>query len=85
MEDETLIRVLGDGIPDEAQRQRVVDAIVSAQTRAEEQARKHKLGVIPDLLLGPEKRLVDVKTVCAKKYYRSGLIRGAAGSATYDE
>ena len=80
VEDETLIRVLGDGIPDEAQRQRVVDAIVSAQTRAEEQARKHKLGVIPDLLLGPEKRLVDVKTVCAKKYYRSGLIRGAAGS-----
>ena len=42
--------------------------------------RTHKLGVIPDLLLGPEKRLVDVKTVCAKKYYRSGLIRGAAGS-----
>ena len=34
----------------------------------------------PDLLLGPEKRLVDIKTVCAKKYYRSGLIRGAAGS-----
>ena len=46
VEDETLIRVLGDGIPDEAQRQRVVDAIVSAQTRAEEQARKHKLGVM---------------------------------------
>ena len=44
------------------------------------EARKHKLGVIPDLLLGPEKRLVDIKTVCAKKYYRSGLIRGAAGS-----
>ena len=60
VEDETLIRVLGDGIPDDAQRQRVVDAIVAAQTRAEEQARKHKLGVIPDLLLGPEKRLVDV-------------------------
>ena len=38
------------------------------------------MGVIPDLLLGPEKRLVDIKTVCAKKYYRSGLIRGAAGS-----
>ena len=57
-----------------------MDAIVSAPTRAEVEARKHKLGVIPDLLLGPEKRLVDIKTVCAKKYYRSGLIRGAAGS-----
>ena len=55
-------------------------AIVSAPTRAEVEARKHKLGVIPDLLLGPEKRLVDIKTVCAKKYYRPGLIRGAAGS-----
>ena len=80
MEDETLIRVLGDGIVDDAKRQQVVDAIVSAPTRADVEARKHKLGVIPDLLLGPEKRLVDIKTVCAKKYYRSGLIRGAAGS-----
>ena len=80
VEDETLIRVLGDGIVDDAKRQQVVDAIVSAPTRADVEARKHKLGVIPDLLLGPEKRLVDIKTVCAKKYYRSGLIRGAAGS-----
>ncbi len=67
-------------IIDDAKRQQVVDTIVSAPTRAEVEARKHKLGVIPDLLLGPEKRLVDIKTVCAKKYYRPGLIRGAAGS-----
>ena len=71
---------MGDGIVDDAKRQQVVDTIVSAPTRADVEARKHKLGVIPDLLLGPEKRLVDIKTVCAKKYYRSGLIRGAAGS-----
>ena len=44
--DETLIRVLGDGIVDDAKRQQVVDAIVSAPTRADVEARKHKLGVI---------------------------------------
>ena len=71
---------MGDGIVDDAKRQQVVDTIVSAPTRADVEARKHKLGVIPDLLLGTEKRLVDIKTVCAKKYYRPGLIRGAAGS-----
>ena len=67
VEDETLIRVVGDGIVDDAKRQQVVDAIVSAPTRAEVEARKHKLGVIPDLLLGPEKRLVDIREICASR------------------
>ena len=44
VEDETLIRVLGDGILDDAKRQQVVDTIVSAPTRAEVEARRTMAG-----------------------------------------